>query len=65
MECPTGKVIHTLKTAQAAAKRARRRTETALAPYRCKHCGGWHVGQTGGLKKPVKKIYNNHQPRFT
>lgn len=61
MECHTGKVVHTLKTAQDAAKRARRRTETPLAPYRCDMCGGWHVGQRSGLKRPVKTIYDNHQ----
>lgn len=63
-ECPTGKVVHTLKTAQAAAKRARRRTEAPLAPYRCSECGQWHVGQRNGLKRPAKTIYDNHQLRF-
>lgn len=62
-ECPTGKVVHTLKTAQAAAKRARRRTEAPLAPYRCAECGQWHVGQRNGLKRPAKTIYDNHQLR--
>ena len=28
MDCPTGKVVHTIKTAKAASKRARRRTES-------------------------------------
>ena len=65
MDCPSGKVVHTLKTATEAAKRARRRTETPLAPYRCTVCGGWHVGQKSGLKRPVKTIYDNHQLRFT
>lgn len=32
MDCPTGNVVHTLKTAKAASKRARRRTEKTLAP---------------------------------
>lgn len=32
MDCPTGKVQHTLATAKAASKRARRRTEKTLAP---------------------------------
>ena len=44
MQCPTGKVQHTLATAKAASKRARRRTEKTLAPYRCDLCGQWHVG---------------------
>ena len=45
-------------------KRARQRTEKPLAPYRCAHCGFWHVGQNTGLKQPVKTIRNNHQLRF-
>jgi len=53
MDCPSGKVVHTLKTAKAASKRARRRTEKTLAPYRCDLCGQWHVGQNSGLKKPA------------
>lgn len=61
MDCPTGKVAHTLKTATEAAKRARHRTELPLTPYRCDLCGGWHVGQKSGLKRPVKTIYDNHQ----
>lgn len=65
MGCPSGKAVHTLKTAKAASKRARRRTEKALAPYRCDLCGQWHVGQKSGLKKPAKTIRNNHQLRFT
>ena len=65
MECPSGKVVHTLKTAKAASKRARRRTESILKPYRCAVCGQWHVGQSNGLKRPVKTIYDNHQLRFT
>ena len=65
MDCPSGKVVHTLKTATESAKRARRRTETILKPYRCAECGQWHVGQSNGLKRPVKTIYDNHQMRFT
>ena len=63
MSCPSGKVVHTLKTAKAASKRARRRTEKTITPYRCDLCGQWHVGQNGGLKKPAKTIRNNHQLR--
>ena len=63
MQCPSGKVTHTLQTATASAKRARRRTETPLKPYRCALCGAWHVGQGSGLKQPVKTIYNNHELR--
>ena len=63
MDCPSGKVQHTLATAKAASKRARQRTEKPLAPYRCAHCGFWHVGQNTGLKQPVKTIRNNHQLR--
>ena len=63
MQCPSGKVQHTLATAKAASKRARQRTEKPLAPYRCAHCGCWHVGQNTGLKQPVKTIRNNHQLR--
>ena len=63
MECPTGKVPHTLKTAKAASKRARRRTETILKPYRCAECGQWHVGQASGMKQPLKVIYSNHELR--
>lgn len=58
MDCPSGKVVHTLKTAKAAAKRARRRTELPLAPYRCDLCGAWHVGTRNWLKKPIN---TNHQ----
>lgn len=65
MNCPTGKVQHTLATAKAASKRARQRTEKPLAPYRCDLCGFWHVGQNTGLKKPGKTIRNNHQMRFS
>ncbi len=65
MECPTGNVVHTLQTAKEASKRARRRTEKTLSPYRCAACGQWHVGQNSGLKKPVKTIRNNHQLRFS
>ena len=60
---PTGKVIHTLKTATEAAKRARNRTELPLTPYLCAECGQWHVGTRSGLKRPVKTIYDNHQLR--
>ena len=63
MDCPSGKVIHTLKTAKAASKRARHRTELPLTPYRCAECGQWHVGQRNGLKRPAKTIYDNHQLR--
>ena len=63
MQCPSGKVQHTLATAKAASKRARRRTKKTLAPYRCDLCGQWHVGQNGGLKKPVKTIRNKHELR--
>lgn len=65
MDCPSGKVAHTLQTAKAASKRARRRTDKALAPYRCEHCGQWHVGQSNGRKRRIKTIYDNHQLRFT
>ena len=65
MDCPSGKVVHTLKTAKSASKRARRRTEKPLVPYRCDFCGMWHVGQNTGLKKPVKTIRNNHELRMT
>ena len=64
MNCPSGKVVHTLKTAKAASKRARRRTEKTLAPYRCDLCGQWHVGQNTGLKQPVKTIQHKHELRF-
>ena len=64
MQCPSGKVAHTLQTAKAASKRARRRTEKTLAPYRCDLCGQWHVGQSNGMKRRVKTIYDNHQLRF-
>ena len=64
MDCPSGKVVHTLKTAKAASKRARRRTEKTLAPYRCDLCGQWHVGQNAGLKKPIKTIQHKHELRF-
>lgn len=63
MDCPSGKVVHTLKTARAASKRARHRTELPLTPYRCAECGQWHVGTRSGLKRPVKTIYDNHQLR--
>ena len=64
MQCPTGKVQHTLATAKAASKRARRRTDKALAPYRCEHCGQWHVGQSNGMKRRVKTIQHKHELRF-
>ena len=64
MQCPTGKVQRTLATAKAASKRARRRTEKPLAPYRCDLCGQWHVGQNSGLKKPIKTIQHKHELRF-
>lgn len=65
MDCPSGEVAHTLQTAKAAGKCARRRTDKALAPYRCTVCGAWHVGQKSGLKRPVKTIYYNHRMRMT
>ena len=65
MDCPSGKVTHTLQTAKEASQRARRRTESPLAPYRCKECGGWHVGQNTGMQRRVKTIYDNHRMRFT
>ena len=65
MDCPTSKVVHTLKTTKAASKRARRRTEKPLVPYHCDLCGQWHVGQSNGMKRRVKTIYDNHQLRFT
>ena len=64
MQCPSGKVVHTQATAKAASKRARQRTEKPLAPYRCAHCGCWHVGQNAGLKKPIKTIQHKHELRF-
>ena len=63
MQCPSGKVVHTLATAKAASKRARRRTEKPLGPYRCDLCGFWHVGQNPGLKKPIKTIHHKHELR--
>lgn len=65
MDCPSGKVVHTLQAAKAASKRARRRTDKALVPYRREHCGQWHVGQSNGMKRRVKTVYDNHQLRFT
>ena len=60
MQCPSGKVVHTLATAKSASKRARRRTEKPLVPYHCNLCGLWHVGQSNGMKRRVKTIYDNH-----
>ena len=65
MDCPSGKVVHTLKTAKAASKRARRRTDKPLVPYRCDFCGMWHVGQSNGMKRRIKTVYDNHQLRFS
>lgn len=61
MACPTGKVQHTYTTAVQAAQRARRSRDQPLTEYHCRICGGWHVGQRSGLKRPVKTIYDNHQ----
>lgn len=36
--------------ARKAARRMRRRHASALAPYRCKHCGGWHIGTNPTVK---------------
>jgi len=65
MDCPSGKVQHTLATAKSASKRARQRTDKPLVPYRCEHCGMWHVGQSNGMKRRIKTVYGNHQLRFT
>ena len=65
MDCPSGKVTHTLQTAKEASQRARRRTESPLAPYRCKECGDWHLGNPSRAKQPIKTIYSNHELRFS
>lgn len=41
----TAKVKLTAAKAKKAAKRAARRWETRMAPYRCSHCHWWHVGE--------------------
>ena len=41
-----------------------RQCHKPLAPYRCAHCGFWHVGQNTGLKQPIKTIQHKHELRF-
>lgn len=50
MDCPTGKVVHTLQTAKAASKLARRRTEKTLAPTAATFVASGMWGRTAGSK---------------
>ena len=65
MDCPSGKVVHTLQTAKAASKRARRTYESPMQAYRCSVCGAWHVGSKTHMPKPMRVIHNNHELRMT
>lgn len=40
-------------------------TDKPLVPYRCDFCGMRHVGQSNGMKRRIKTVYDNHQLRFT
>jgi hypothetical protein len=42
--CKGKRVYASFEEASGQAEHARRRTSAALAPYRCPHCQGWHVG---------------------
>lgn len=55
-----GKVRRTRDGAKHAARRLRK-GGAAVAPYKCTHCGHWHVGGKG--LKPVKKDMTPWRPR--
>lgn len=53
----TGKVIHedkgyarraieSIRRSNGGVRRANAGRKSVLAPYRCEHCGGWHIGKT-------------------
>ena len=48
------------KHALQAARRLRARDKSVQA-YRCRDCGGWHVGTSNGFKPPARVIRVNHQ----
>lgn len=48
----TGKIaFDSPALAREVAQRSRRKHHAAVQPYRCKHCGKWHVGDHQGGKK--------------
>lgn len=54
--CNGKRCYESFKAANGVAQHARHELETALAPYRCRACGSWHLGGDGGKprKKPIK-----------
>ena len=53
------------KHALQAARRLRARDKSVQA-YRCRDCGGWHVGTSNGAQKQrrIKTLRTNHQPHL-
>lgn len=42
----SGKVrFDDITVAKKACQRSRRKHESVIAPYKCEHCHGWHLGQ--------------------
>ena len=42
--------------AKKVASQSSRRKDSSLKAYRCAVCGGWHIGQnTGGKRPPMRK----------
>lgn len=51
--CPTGKAKLTAQLAKERAKKSSGRYSQAMTPYRCKECGGWHIGQPTKKRAPI------------
>ena len=64
MQCVTGKATYTYATAAYKARRASARYDTPMDHYRCRACGGWHVGSVVPQPKPLQTIRNNHNFRL-
>ena len=53
--CPvTGKIRHASRSrAKRHIKSLRRHSSTGKEAYVCTHCGGWHVGRSWNVNRPV------------
>ncbi len=55
----TGKVTHaTMQAAEEAARASSRKFKTRLSAYKCRFCGGYHVGHTPAkLRRKLQQMH--------
>ena len=55
MDCVGKQVFRTKKLADQVAARMRASRTSALSPYKCQHCGEWHIGSHVGRRWPFRR----------